>query len=124
MLFPIISFASFASLIAPRNTVLMLVIARTYEAIALFSFFELLVCMMGNPEEAVSQMEEQEPFKIYGMPPLCCCYCIVPKLVMNRDRFILARNFVLQYCVVGPLACLLRAWNDGYVPVVGAKEPR
>lgn len=124
LLFPMISFTSFAACIAPRNTVLLLVIARAYEAIALYAFFELLVSLMGDPEDAVAEMEKQEPFKIYGMPPLFCCYCCVPKMTMNRDRFITARNLVLQYCVVGPLTYLLHAWNDGYVPWFGIREPK
>jgi len=124
LLFPVISFTSCMALIAPRNSVLLLIVARTYEAIALFAFFELLVCMMGDPEEAVSQMEREEPFRIYGMPPLCCCYCFVPRMTMNRNRFLVARNLVLQYCVVAPLATLLNAWNNGYVPWDGSREPK
>lgn len=124
LLFPMISFCSFMACVAPRNTVLLLVIARSYEAIAMFAFFELLMCMMGDPEEAVAEMERQEPFKIYGMPPLFCCYCCVPKMTMNRDRFIVARNLVLQYCFFGPLTYLLHAWNSGYVPWVGIREPK
>jgi len=124
LLFPVISFMSFMSCVAPRNTVLLLVVARSYEAIAMFAFFELLVCMMGDPEEAVTQMEQQEPFKIYGMPPLFCFYPCVPKMTMNRDRFIIARNLVLQYCFFGPLTYLSHAWNNGYVPWFGSREPK
>jgi len=124
LLFPVISLMSFLACIAPRNTVLLLVIARSYEAIAMYAFFELLVCMMGDPEEAVAEMEKQEPFKIYGMPPLFCCYPCVPRMTMNRDRFIVARNLVLQYCFFGPMTYLVHAWNDGYVPWVGIREPK
>jgi len=124
MLFPLISLTSFLTLLAPRNTVLLLVVARTYEAFALFAFFELLLCLMGDPEEAIAEMEQQEPFRIYGVPPLCCCVCVAPAMTMNRDRFIFARNLVLQYCVVGPLSYLISAWNSGYVPWTGMHEPR
>jgi organic solute transporter subunit alpha len=122
-LFPMCSLVSLMSLLSPRNTALLLLAARVYEAVALFAFFELLLCSMGNPEEAIQTMEQQEPFKIYGMPPLCCCYPCVPRLRMTRDRFMFARTLVLQYCVVGPLSYLFQALNSGYVPLLGGAEP-
>lgn len=123
LLFPTVSLTCLFSLMGPRNTVLMMLAWKVWEGLSLFAFFRLLVSLMGNPEEAVAQMEREEPFKLYGVPPLCCFYPCVPRIVMNRDRFVFARNLVVQYCFIGPFAFICHAWNSGYVPWLGIKQP-
>ena len=79
-----------------------------YESYALFRFFDLMVALLGGPNQAVHTLSRYgEPARIYAAFPMCLfIYCMEPT-ILTRKAMTRIRWGALQICFVRPILALL-----------------
>lgn len=103
----VMSFFSLCCLFFPRATVVLELAQSVYEAVALYYFYTILVCMLGGHDKMVEVLGTLPPKNYYSVPVfrIFCC-CVSPFKFTPRINAKL-KTCVLQICFIRPLMLLV-----------------
>lgn len=78
-------------------------VRASYEAVALYMFFELIVYLLGGNQKAIQHFDEHEPRHIYSAFPCCCLTYLIEPTRLTPSALYWIRRGALQICFTRPI---------------------
>lgn len=105
---PVYEITSYFIVFFPHLAFYLMVVQHLYEPFVLYSFFHLLVALLGGKEHAIQILAMQQPAKIYAQPPCCCFlrFCTEPTTMTPR-MYEVFTYFALQLVVLAPIFSII-----------------